>query len=104
MLQKNAVWRITGCSKGLGRALAQQALESGYRVVASARDTSTLEDIVHQHGEAVASVQLDVTRRGEVEAAVAAAEGRFGTVDVLVNNAGYGYLGAIEEASRPQLF
>ncbi|OAJ56820.1 short-chain dehydrogenase/reductase [Paraburkholderia ginsengiterrae] len=97
MIRKNAVWLITGCSKGLGRALAQQALESGYRVVLSARDVSTLEDIVTAHGDAAAAVEVDVTRPDQVTAAVAAAEARFGGVDVLVNNAGYGYLAAIEE-------
>jgi NAD(P)-dependent dehydrogenase (short-subunit alcohol dehydrogenase family) len=97
MLKENTVWLITGCSKGLGRALAEQALKSGYRVVATARDASTLEDMVHEHGDAVAVVQLDVTRLEQVAAAMTAAEDRFGSVDVLVNNAGYGYLGAIEE-------
>lgn len=97
MITKNAVWLITGCSKGLGRALAQQALKAGYRVVLSARDASSVEDIVRKHPEAAAAVQLDVTRPDQVDAAIAAAQVRFGGVDVLVNNAGYGYLGAIEE-------
>jgi len=97
MLEKNAVWLITGCSTGLGRALAQQALKAGYRVVASARDPSVLGEIVKEHGEAVLAVELDVTKPDQIKAAIAAAEGRFGTVDVLVNNAGYGYFGAIEE-------
>ncbi|MGI4748542.1 MAG: oxidoreductase [Janthinobacterium lividum] len=97
MLSKNAVWLITGCSTGLGRALAQQALKAGYRVVASARDPSVLGDIVKEYGDAVLAVELDVTRPDQIKAAIAAAEGRFGTVDVLVNNAGYGYFGAIEE-------
>lgn len=98
MIGKNAVWLITGCSKGLGRALAEQALKSGYRVVASARDVSTLDGLVAQFGaDAVAAVELDVTRPDQARAAVAMAEARFGAVDVLVNNAGYGYLGAIEE-------
>jgi NAD(P)-dependent dehydrogenase (short-subunit alcohol dehydrogenase family) len=97
MLGKNAVWLITGCSKGLGRALARQALESGYRVVVSARDVSAVEDIVKEHPAVALAVQLDVTKPDEAKAAVRAAERRFGAVDVLVNNAGYGYLGAIEE-------
>jgi NAD(P)-dependent dehydrogenase (short-subunit alcohol dehydrogenase family) len=98
MIRKNAVWLITGCSKGLGRALAEQALKSGYRVVASARNVSTLDGLVTQFGsDALAAVELDVTRPDQAQAAVAAAETRFGAVDVLVNNAGYGYLGAIEE-------
>ncbi|WP_395068070.1 oxidoreductase [Paraburkholderia silvatlantica] len=97
MLKKTAVWLITGCSKGLGRALARCALESGYRVVASARDTAALGDLGREYGDAVATVRLDVTRPEQAEAAVAAAHERFGAVDVLVNNAGYGYLAAIEE-------
>ena len=97
MIGKNAVWLITGCSKGIGRALAQQALQSGYRVVVTARDTATLADVVKEHPEAVAAVELDVTKPDQVKAAIRAAEDRFGGVDVLVNNAGYGYLAAIEE-------
>ena len=97
MIGKNAVWLITGCSKGIGRALAQQALQSGYRVVVTARDTATLADVVKEHREAVAAVELDVTKPDQVKAAIRAAEDRFGGVDVLVNNAGYGYLAAIEE-------
>ncbi|WP_114810581.1 oxidoreductase [Paraburkholderia kururiensis] len=97
MLMKDAVWLVTGCSKGLGRALARRALESGYRVVASAREAEALEDLVREYGDAVATVRLDVTDTEQAEAAVAAAHERFGAVDVLVNNAGYGYLAAIEE-------
>lgn len=97
MLKKNAVWLITGCSTGLGRALAQQALTAGYRVVATARDPSVLGGIVREHGEAVLALELDVTRPDQIKAAIAASVARFGTVDVLVNNAGYGYFGAIEE-------
>lgn len=88
MLSKNAVWLITGCSTGLGRALAQQALKAGYRVVATARDPSVLADLVREHGEAALAVELDVTRPDQIKTAMAAAECRFGTVDVLVNNAG----------------
>ncbi|PMS21578.1 short-chain dehydrogenase/reductase [Trinickia dabaoshanensis] len=100
MLKKNAVWLITGCSKGLGRALARSALQSGYRVVASARDTAALEDLVCEYGDAVAAVSLDVTSQQQAEAAVAAAHERFGSIDVLVDNAGYGYLAAIEEGDE----
>lgn len=103
MITKDAVWLITGCSKGLGRALAQEVLKAGYRVVVSARDPSSLAAIVREHGERVAAVQLDVTRPDEANAAVAASEARFGAVDVLVNNAGYGYLGAIEEGDDAEV-
>ncbi len=97
MLEKNAVWLITGCSTGLGRALARKALESGYRVVATARDPSTVADIVKDHENAALAVELNVTMPDQARAAVDEAEARFGAIDVLVNNAGYGYVGAIEE-------
>ena len=97
MIEKNAVWLITGCSKGLGQALARQALASGYRVVATARRLSDLDDLVAEHADAALAVALDVTDPGQIKVAVAAAEKRFGRIDVLVNNAGYGYFAAIEE-------
>ncbi|MCL2429807.1 MAG: SDR family NAD(P)-dependent oxidoreductase, partial [Alphaproteobacteria bacterium] len=97
MIENNAVWLITGCSTGLGRALAQQTLRSGYRVVVTARDPAMVADIVKNHGEAAVAAELDVTRPDQVKAAVEAAEERFGAIDVLVNNAGYGYVAAIEE-------
>ena len=97
MITKDAVWLITGCSKGLGRALAKQALAAGYRIVATARRTADIADLVAMHGNATLAVELDVTATDQIDAAVAAAEARFGGIDVLVNNAGYGYLAAIEE-------
>ena len=97
MITKDAVWLITGCSKGLGRALAKQALAAGYRVVATARRTADIADLVAMHGNAALAVELDVTATDQIDAAVVAAEARFGGIDVLVNNAGYGYLAAIEE-------
>ena len=97
MIRKEAVWLITGCSKGLGRALAQEALASGYRVVATARRAEDVADLAEGHRDAALALSLDVTKPDEIEAAVAAAEKRFGGVDVLVNNAGYGYFAAIEE-------
>ncbi|MCQ8780864.1 oxidoreductase [Mangrovibrevibacter kandeliae] len=97
MIEKNAVWLITGCSKGFGRALAEEALAAGYRVVVTARRLSDVEGLVAAHADAALGVALDVTDQAAVAAAVAQAEARFGAVDVLVNNAGYGYLGAIEE-------
>jgi len=97
MIDKSAVWFITGCSKGLGQALAGQALASGYRVVATARQVSDLDDLVKEHRDAALAVALDVTDPDQIKAAIAEAEERFGRVDVLVNNAGYGYFAAIEE-------
>ncbi len=100
MISKDAVWLITGCSKGLGRAMAAEALRAGYRVVATAREPSTLDGLVAEAKDRALALALDVTRPHEVMAAVAAAESRFGAVDVLVNNAGYGYVGAIEEGEE----
>ena len=100
---KNAVWLITGCSKGLGRALAEQALAAGYRVVVSARRTADVADLVAAHADAALSVELDVTDPVQIDGAVAAAKDRFGGVDVLVNNAGYGYLAAIEEGEDAEI-
>ena len=97
MIAKTAVWLITGCSKGLGRALAEEALDAGYRVVVTARRAADVADLAAAYAEAALAVELDVTDAGQIEAAVEMAEARFGGVDVLVNNAGYGYLAAIEE-------
>lgn len=103
MIAKDAVWLITGCSKGLGQALAEQALISGYRVVVTARRRSDVNDIVRAHGDAALAVELDVTKPDQIKATVSAAEDRFGRVDVLVNNAGYGYFAAIEEGEDAEV-
>jgi NAD(P)-dependent dehydrogenase (short-subunit alcohol dehydrogenase family) len=91
------VWLITGCSTGFGRELALEALEKGHRVVATARNPATLEDVVSKYQDRALVQALDVTRPEDVARAVQAAEAKFGRIDVLVNNAGYGYLAAIEE-------
>lgn len=93
----DAVFLVTGCSSGLGRALAEQALEQGCRVVATARDPSTLADLASRHPGRVLVLPLDVTDADAVAGTVREAEHRFGRIDVVVNNAGYGYVGAIEE-------
>ncbi|MBT2586627.1 oxidoreductase [Arthrobacter sp. ISL-95] len=90
-------WLITGCSTGLGRALAQAVLARGHNAVVTARDTSTLQDLATEFPTTALAVALDVTEQSQVDAAVLQAEQRFGAVDVLVNNAGYGYRAAIEE-------
>ncbi len=97
MIDKNSVWLITGCSKGLGRALAEQALAKGYRVVATARRPEDISDLVETSSGRALGLELDVTKPAQIANALAAAEAHFGSVDVLVNNAGYGYLAAIEE-------
>ena len=91
------VWLITGCSTGFGRELATLALQRGDQVVATARDPAKIADIATDHPERVLTLKLDVTDGQDVAAALREALGRFGRIDVLVNNAGYGYLAAIEE-------
>jgi NAD(P)-dependent dehydrogenase (short-subunit alcohol dehydrogenase family) len=98
----NRTWFITGASRGFGRAFAQAALAAGDRVAATARDTSSLDDLVAEHGDAILPVELDVTDRDAAFAAVRRAHDHFGRLDVVVNNAGYGVSGAIEELSEEQ--
>ncbi|MDH2444813.1 oxidoreductase [Amnibacterium sp. CER49] len=92
-----STWLITGCSTGLGRAFAQAALDHGHDVVVTARDVAAVQDLADTHPDSALAVALDVTDDAQVAAAVHAAEERFGGVDVLVNNAGYGYRSAVEE-------
>lgn len=91
------VWFITGASTGFGRAFAGYALAQGYRVVATARDAARLDDLVACDPERVLALNLDVTRSGDPERAVRAAVTRFGRIDVVINNAGFGLVGAVEE-------
>ncbi|SIO41452.1 oxidoreductase [Paraburkholderia phenazinium] len=97
MNRDNPVWLITGCSTGFGRELAKLVLERGWRAVVTARDTSKVADIVEGHGDRALVLPLDVTKRAQIDHTVAQAKEHFGRIDVLVNNAGYGYLAAIEE-------
>lgn len=96
-------WFITGASSGLGLALARYALSQGYNVVATARSIDRLEELADEAPDHVLVHRLDVTSSGDVEAALAAASSRFGRLDVLVNNAGYGIVGALEETPDNEL-
>jgi NAD(P)-dependent dehydrogenase (short-subunit alcohol dehydrogenase family) len=96
------VWFITGTSKGFGRIWAEAALARGDRVAATARDPATLADLAAEYGDAVLALGLDVTDKSAVDAAVARAHDRFGRLDVVVNNAGYGLFGMIEEVTEEQ--
>jgi NAD(P)-dependent dehydrogenase (short-subunit alcohol dehydrogenase family) len=95
-------WFITGSSRGFGREWAIAALERGDTVAATARDPSTLDDLVDWFGDSVLPLRLDVTDRAAVFAAVRQAHDRFGRLDVIVNNAGYGQFGMVEEISEQE--
>ncbi|MCU1392812.1 MAG: short-chain alcohol dehydrogenase [Ilumatobacteraceae bacterium] len=96
------VWFITGSSKGFGRVWAEAALERGDQVAATARNIDSLQDLVGRYGGNVQPIALDVTDEANVESAVAEAVRAFGRLDVVVNNAGYGLFGAIEEITPQQ--
>jgi NAD(P)-dependent dehydrogenase (short-subunit alcohol dehydrogenase family) len=97
------VWLITGSSSGFGLHIARAALEHGDRVVATARRSESLDDLVAIAPDRALAVGLDVTRAEQIDAAVAAALERFGRIDVVVNNAGYGSIGAVEELEMDDL-
>ncbi len=97
------VWFITGCSTGFGRELARILIERGYRVVATARDASAVHDLVALKPENALALRLDVGKPADAEGAIDAAIGQFGRIDVLVNNAGYGYLAAVEEGEEDEI-
>ncbi|KLU26690.1 short-chain dehydrogenase [Caballeronia mineralivorans PML1(12)] len=97
MNRDNPVWLITGCSTGFGRELAKLVLERGWRAVVTARDPSKLADLAEGHKDRALVLQLDVTDRKQIADVVAQSQKHFGRIDALVNNAGYGYLAAIEE-------
>src|SRR5271166_6119177 len=91
------VWLITGCSTGFGRELAKILIGRGYRVAATARDVAKVADLVSGHDASALALKLDVDSPADIVAVVEAAKQKFGRIDVLVNNAGYGYLAAVEE-------
>jgi NAD(P)-dependent dehydrogenase (short-subunit alcohol dehydrogenase family) len=93
------VWFVTGSSRGLGRAIVEHALERGDQVVATARKPEQLDDLVTRHGDRVKPVALDVTDAAQAEQAVRDAVEAFGRLDIVVNNAGYGDVAAIEDVS-----
>lgn len=100
---KSKVWFITGASSGFGRAVAEQVIARGGCVVAAARGVDAMRDLVAQAPERVLAVRLDVTQAAQIREALAAARERFGELDVLVNNAGYSMVGALEETSDEEL-
>src|SRR6476659_4319028 len=100
LVHMTKTWFITGTSRGFGREWAIAALERGDNVAATARDTSTLDDLVQTYGERLLPIALDVTDRDADFAAVQQAHDRFGRLDVVINNAGYGHFGFVEELSE----
>jgi len=99
----NPVWFITGCSTGFGRELAKLVLKRGWNAVITARNTDQVKDIAEGHENTALVLSLDVNDKAQVAAAVARAQETFGKIDVLVNNAGYGYFSSIEEGEEEKI-
>lgn len=97
------VWLITGCSTGFGRELATHVLKNGYNALVSSRNISDIEDITALYPATSIAVALDVTKPQEISEAVKKAIEKFGRIDVLVNNAGIGYFGAVEESEEDEV-
>jgi NAD(P)-dependent dehydrogenase (short-subunit alcohol dehydrogenase family) len=97
------VWFVTGSSRGLGRNFVETALARGDKVAATARSAATLDDLVDTYGDAILPLAMDVTDRTAVFEAVDKATAHFGRLDVVVNNAGYALVGAVEELTEEQL-
>jgi NAD(P)-dependent dehydrogenase (short-subunit alcohol dehydrogenase family) len=100
---ESPVWFITGCSTGFGREFVRAALAHGFRVAATARDPKKLDDLIAGHEDMAKAIALDVTKADQIKRAVAEAERTFGRINVLVNNAGYGYLAAVEEGEEKDI-
>jgi NAD(P)-dependent dehydrogenase (short-subunit alcohol dehydrogenase family) len=96
-------WLITGCSTGIGREIARAALEAGHSVAVTARNVDAIADFVDQFGDRALALPLDVTNRDQITAVVGEVEKTFGGIDVLVNNAGYGYMAAVEEGEDAEV-
>lgn len=101
--EDSSAWLITGCSTGIGREIALAALAKGHRVAVTARDVARVEEIAHKYPGHSIALPLDVTRADQVEATVRETEAAFCRIDVLVNNAGYGYLAAVEEGEDAEV-
>ncbi len=97
-MSQNKVWFITGCSTGFGRVIAAHAIEAGHQVVVTARQQEAITDLTIGHEDRVFALALDVTQPEQIQAAVQQTIERFGSIDVLVNNAGIGYFSSVEES------
>ncbi|MGW0828011.1 SDR family oxidoreductase [Streptomyces sp. NPDC002845] len=96
------IWFVTGSSRGLGRSFVEAALQRGDKVAATARKTDSLADLVAAYGEQLLALPLDVTDKAAVSDAVEKAHAHFGRLDVVVNNAGYGHFGMVEELTEAE--
>ena len=103
MASDTPVWFISGCSTGFGRELAKLVLARGWRAVVTARDADRVADLAEGAEDRALAVSLDVTDQAQIDAAVAQAKAKFGRIDVLVNNAGYGYQAAVEEGEESEI-
>ncbi|MEM9723382.1 MAG: oxidoreductase [Bacteroidota bacterium] len=99
----NTVWFITGASSGFGKALTEYAVSQGYSVVATARRKAKLEALAESAPQQILPIQMDVTDRDQIKQAITQAIAHFGKIDVLINNAGYGIVGALEETPEGEL-
>ncbi len=97
------VWLITGCSTGFGRALATHLAKNSYSVAVASRNIDDVKDIIQTYPENTFAVKLDVTNNSDIENAVKTVTGKWGRIDVLVNNAGIGYFGAVEESEEEEV-
>lgn len=102
-MEKNKIWFITGCSTGFGRELANLILELGYKAIVTARNINDIKHITDRYPKSSIPVKLDVTNREEIKQSIIEAKNAFGKIDVLVNNAGIGYFGAIEESEEEEV-
>jgi NAD(P)-dependent dehydrogenase (short-subunit alcohol dehydrogenase family) len=100
---ESPVWLITGCSSGFGRALAQLVVERGWRLIATARDKARVTELTENASERVLALDLDVALPDQIEAVIETGMARFGRIDVLVNNAGYGYQSTAEEGTDSEI-
>ena len=103
MASDTPVWFISGCSTGFGRELAKLVLARGWRAVVTARDAGRVADLAEGAEDRALAVSLDVTDQAQIDAAVAQAKAKFGRIDVLVNNAGYGYQASVEEGEESEI-
>src|SRR5580698_8163883 len=102
-MKENKVWFITGASSGIGLEIAKSALAAGYKVAATGRNAEKVSKSITTHRDNLLTVKMDVTSSKEIEAAVKSVIDKFGTIDVLVNNAGNFYAGFFEELSQQQM-